>query len=67
MRLILGFIFFGFLFYAIWYFFPEAFNTMVSWVSKIFDFIRDLFNGIVGGNHVATTPTATPVVPLPAH
>lgn len=43
MRFILNFIFFGLLFYLIYLFFPEAFNTLVSWVNQIYEFFRDLF------------------------
>lgn len=42
MRFIFNFIFFGFLFYLIYYFFPEAFHTMVSWAESVFVFIRDV-------------------------
>lgn len=43
MRLILGFIFFGMLFFLIWHFFPEAFQVLVSWAQNVFDFVAGLF------------------------
>lgn len=43
MRFIFNFIFFGLLFYAIWIFFPETFQTLVGWIAKVYDFFRDLF------------------------
>lgn len=46
MRFIIGFIFFGLLFYAIWFYFPETFQTLVSWVAKIFDFIHQAVESI---------------------
>jgi hypothetical protein len=58
MRFILNFIFFGFLFFIIWHFFPEAFATLVSWVSALFDFLRDLFLNIKSR---VSGPTAAPV------
>lgn len=41
MRFILNFIFFGILFYLIYLYFPDAFHTLVSWVAKVFDFIKE--------------------------
>lgn len=41
MRFILNFIFFGLLFYAISRFFPDMFETLVSWVGALYEFIRD--------------------------
>ena len=48
MRFILGFIFFGFLFYAIWYFFPDAFAVLVSWATSVFDFVSTLWHKLIG-------------------
>jgi len=42
MKFIFNFIFFGVLFYIIWLYFPDAFKTMVSWVSQVFDFVKNL-------------------------
>lgn len=58
MRFILGFIFFGILFYAIWYFFPETFSTLASWAGNVFDFIKDFVNEIVDRFH--STPSTPP-------
>ncbi len=41
-RFIFYFFFFGFLFYLIWIFFPEAFNTMLSWANRVYDFFHGL-------------------------
>lgn len=46
MRFILGFIFFGLLFYAIYIFFPEAFQTLTTWASNVFDFFKTAFNDL---------------------
>ena len=62
MRFIIGFIFFGLLFYGIWLYFPEAFQTLVSWAAKVFDFFRELFEKISGSH-----PTTPPTTPLPNH
>lgn len=40
MRFIFNFIFFGLLFYAIYFFFPDAFNKLVTWVGDLFAFIK---------------------------
>ena len=47
MRFIFNFIFFGILFYIIYLFFPDAFQTLVSWVSQIYTFLRDLIMQLV--------------------
>lgn len=60
MRFIIGFIFFGLLFYAIWFYFPEAFQTLVSWVAKIFDFIREVVETISTWISGATSPKRPP-------
>lgn len=44
MRFILNFFLFGFLFYLIYVFFPEAFTTLVSWANHVYDFFKDLVN-----------------------
>lgn len=43
MRFIIGFIFFGLLFYAISIYFPETFHTLVEWAGNIFSYIKHLF------------------------
>lgn len=45
MRFIWNFFFFGILFYLIWAFFPDAFNTLVGWANHIVTFFRELFTG----------------------
>lgn len=48
MRFILNFIFFGFLYYVIYLFFPDAFHTLVSWANTSFDYLRELFLQLSG-------------------
>ncbi len=42
MRFIFNFVFFGLLFFLIYRFLPDTFETLVSWADKIFDILRDL-------------------------
>lgn len=58
MRLVIGFIFFGILFYAIYLYFPDAFQTMVSWDAKIFDWVREVIEKITGKTNPPHDPTA---------
>lgn len=46
LRFILNFVLFGLLFYLIYLFFPEAFTTLVSWVNKTYEFLRDIFTSL---------------------
>lgn len=46
MRFILNFFFFGFLFFLIYLYFPEAFHTLTLWAQNLFDFLKDTFNSI---------------------
>lgn len=57
MRFIIGFIFFALLFYAIYIYFPDTFQTMVSWDAKVFETFRDLINRLF---NAGSTPPATP-------
>lgn len=61
MRFILYFVFFGLLFYIIWMYFPEAFQTLVSWAAKVFNFIHDLVAGIVDKLNSWSAPTKAPI------
>lgn len=47
LKFIFNFIFFGILFYVIWQFFPDAFNTLVSWAGHVVDFIVAVVQSIV--------------------
>lgn len=47
MKFIFNFIFFGLLFFIIWHYFPDAFNTLVGWATKTFDFLKNLFQGLI--------------------
>jgi hypothetical protein len=64
MRFILNFIFFGILFFLIWHYFPEVFQTLVSWAEGLFNFVRELITWIVqktgmGNGTGSTTPPDT--------
>lgn len=60
MRFILSFIFFGLLFYAIWIYFPEAFQTLVGWVAKIFDFLKSLVESVIERFNTSGSRGTTP-------
>lgn len=47
MRFILNFFVFGFLFYLISIFFPDAFNTLVSWAASVYEFFHQIVMRIV--------------------
>lgn len=48
MRFILNFFFYGLLFFLIYMFFPEAFNTLVSWANETYIFLRDFIQKAIG-------------------
>ncbi|MBA3957446.1 MAG: hypothetical protein H0X51_03495 [Parachlamydiaceae bacterium] len=58
MRFILNFFLFGFLFFLIWIFFPEAFHILLSWAQSVYDFFADLVPN--GADSVKDTPSPTP-------
>ncbi len=59
MRFIIEFFLFGFLFFLLWHFFPEAFATLVSWAQAVYDFFANLFAQV--GNRVQSEhPTVPP-------
>lgn len=64
MRFLLYFIFFGLLFYVIWMYFPEAFQTLVSWAAKVYTFIHDIVVAIVDKIN-AWTGSTQHVQPVP--
>lgn len=47
LRFITNFVLFGLLFYLIHLFFPDAFNTLVSWVGSIYEFLHDLVLNVI--------------------
>jgi hypothetical protein len=65
MRFIIGFIFFGLLFYAIWFYFPEAFQTLVAWAAKFFEFIRHLVENVTEKVSSTTSHGAPAIPPKP--
>lgn len=54
LRFILGFIFFGLLFYALYLYAPDTFHALVNWASDIFDYLKSLFEKYSGKS---STPT----------
>lgn len=57
MRFILNFFFFGFLFYLIYLYFPEAFHTLASWAQSFFDWAKEALTSL---GHQITHSTNTP-------
>lgn len=64
MRFILNFFFFGILFYLIYLFFPDMFNTLVAWANHVYLFLKDIVLQISAkihsmrgpGNHPSPQP-----------
>lgn len=59
MRFIINFFLFGFLFYLIYIFFPDAFHTLVSWATTVYDFLGALYHTIsekIGWKRPETAP-----------
>lgn len=67
MRFIINFFLFGFLFYLISVFFPEAFQTLVSWAAHVYTFLSDMIHNISDklGGKGAASPEAPPPTPSP--
>lgn len=59
MRLILGFIFFGLLFYGIYIYAPDTFQTLVSWAAKVFEFAQGVIDNIKGKPAAPPPPPGT--------
>ncbi len=60
MRFIIGFFFFGLLFYAIYFYSPETFQELVSWAGSVFNAIRDFFLNLKGKTAAPQPPPETP-------
>lgn len=45
MRFVFNFIFFGLLFYILWRYFPESFQTLVHWAGSLFNYLQQLVVG----------------------
>lgn len=43
MKLVFNFFFFGMVFYLIHFFFPDVFQTLVSWADQVVVWVQDLF------------------------
>ncbi len=63
MRFIFNFIFFGLIFYALWFFFPEAFAKLVDGAGAVFNFIKDLVNSLIDKLNHTRSPASPPVAP----
>lgn len=46
-RFIFNFFLFGAIFFLIWRFFPQAFETLFIWANSAWDFLVDLFNQLM--------------------
>lgn len=64
MRFIFYFIFFGLLFYVIWLYFPEAFQTLVSWVAKVYNFLHNIIAALVDKINSMTGSSQHPQPPV---
>lgn len=65
LRFIFNFIFFGILFYVIWHFFPDAFETLVKWAQSVYEFIVDIGTRFVEWVSELTKPgTIVPAKPV---
>lgn len=64
MRFIFNFFFFGMLFFLIYYFFPDAFNTMVGWANQVFAFFHNLFMEMKDKASHTTSQSAEPAKAL---
>lgn len=47
MKFIFNFIFFGLLFYVIWFYFPEAFTSLLKAAETSFAYLKELGTSIV--------------------
>lgn len=56
LRFIFNFIFFGVLFYLIWHFFPDAFETLVRWAQNIYEFIVEIATRVIEWISEVTKP-----------
>lgn len=61
MRFILNFFIFGLIYFLIWMFFPEAFQTLVSWATQVYNFFHDAYISIMEktGMHKPSEQTNT--------
>lgn len=63
LRFIFNFFLFGILFYLIYLFFPDAFQTLVSWAHQVYEFFKDVFMQLSGKVH--SMRNASDTQPLP--
>lgn len=60
MRFVINFFIFGFIFFLIYHFFPEAFSTLVSWAQAAYDFAANLVGMARDKISKETAPEAVP-------
>lgn len=60
MRFIFNFIFYGFLFFLIWHFFPDTFLKLVSWAEHAFEWLSNVIIQLMD-----KVPPTTPLLPEP--
>lgn len=56
MRFILNFFFFGFIFFLIYVYFPDAFHTLASWAQSFFNLLKDFLTSLGDKIHYAPPP-----------
>lgn len=63
-RFLFNFILFGLLFYALWVFFPDAFNKLTSWAAGLFTYISDFVERVTHdlNKKPETVPTAPAIL-----
>lgn len=59
-RFIINFFLFGLLFYLIHLFFPEAFQTLVSWADRTYEYMRDFFISLTNQGTAHQAPMGKP-------
>lgn len=63
LRFIFNFFLFGILFYLIYLFFPDVFQTLVSWANHVYEFLKDVVMQISG--KIQTMRSSSDSQPLP--
>ena len=62
MKFIFNFIFFGLLFYVIWYYFPDAFSTLLRAAEASVTYLKEIGSALIEklstlGSSTLTTPS----------
>jgi hypothetical protein len=64
MRFIINFFIFGFIFYLIYIFFPDAFQTLSSWAGHVYEFFRGMVQTIVERYNEWKGTSVAPATPV---